>query len=69
MTENLALNVTGMKCGGCETNVKTALQKLNGVVSVHASFKDNRVEVAFDAAKVSVDSIKQAIKGAGFEVQ
>ena len=68
MTQTISLNVTGMKCGGCESTVKTALQNLDGVADVQASFKDNKVEVEFDAAKISVDSIKQAISAAGFTV-
>jgi copper chaperone len=68
MTQTISLNVTGMKCGGCETTVKTALQKLGGVVCVQASFKDNKVEVEFDAAAVGEDAIKQTIAGAGFTV-
>jgi copper chaperone len=68
MTQTLSLNVTGMKCGGCESTVKTALQKLHGIVCVQASSKDNKVEVEFDAAAIGEDAIKQAITGAGFTV-
>ncbi|MGR8935780.1 MAG: heavy-metal-associated domain-containing protein [Gammaproteobacteria bacterium] len=69
MTQTLSLNVTGMKCGGCESSAKTALQKLDGVESVQASFKDKKVEVEFDAAKIGEDAIKQAITEAGFNVE
>lgn len=68
MTQTLSLNVTGMKCGGCESTVKTALQKLDGVEDVQVSFKDNKVEVEFDAGKIGEDAIKQAITAAGYGV-
>jgi copper chaperone CopZ len=68
MTQTLTLHVTGMKCGGCESAVKTALQKLDGIVCVQASFKDHKVDVEFDAAKIGENGIKQAIGAAGYSV-
>lgn len=68
MTETLSLNVTGMKCGGCEANVKTAVQKLDGIVSVQASAKENKVDVEFETGKTDESAIKQAITSAGFNV-
>ena len=69
MTESISLNVTGMKCGGCESNVKGKLQELGGIQSVQASHKENKVEVEFDVNKISADVIKQKITEAGFSVQ
>lgn len=68
MTQILSLNVTGMKCGGCEANVKTAVQKLDGIVNVQASAKENKVDVEFEAGKTDASAIKQAITAAGFNV-
>lgn len=69
MTESVVLTVTGMKCGGCETNVTGALQAIDGVVSVKASSKDKSVSVEFDAEKTGLDTIKEAIANAGYTVQ
>lgn len=69
MAETVSLDVMGMKCGGCETNVKTKLDTLEGVISVSASSKENTVDVEFDADKTSVDAISQAIVDAGFTVE
>ena len=69
MTESVVLTVTGMKCGGCETNVTEKLQAIDGIVSVKASSKDKTVSVDFDAEKTELDTIKSAITGAGFTVQ
>lgn len=65
MTESISLEVTGMKCGGCETNVKTKLAELEGVVSVEASSKENKVDVEFDSAVINVDAISKVITEAG----
>ena len=69
MTEMNILTVTGMKCGGCENNVKDRLQAVDGVTSVAASFKDNQVTVEFDNEKVNLDAIKSVITQAGFTVE
>jgi copper chaperone len=68
MIESEVLNVTGMKCGGCETNVKTKLGAIAGVVSVEAFFKTNEVKVEFDNEKTSLDDIIDTITGSGFTV-
>jgi len=51
MTESVSLTVTGMKCGGCEANVTSKLEAIDGVLSVNASSKNNEVNVEFDAEK------------------
>ncbi|MGR9088294.1 MAG: heavy-metal-associated domain-containing protein [Gammaproteobacteria bacterium] len=69
MTQSVELMVTGMKCGGCETNVKDKLSAINGVLDVAASSKDKTVSVEFDEAKTGLDAIKAAIVEAGFKVE
>ena len=69
MANEVTLAVSGMKCGGCENNVTTKLQGLDGVLSVTASHKDNTVTVQYDTARVDLDSIKQAIAEAGYTVE
>jgi copper chaperone len=69
MTESVELTVTGMKCGGCEANVKTKLNAIAGVLMVNASSRDKKVSVEFDAEKTGLDAIKAAIAEAGFTVE
>jgi len=66
MIKTVSLTVTGMKCGGCETNVTDKLKAIDGVLFVKASSKDKEVNVEFDTEKVSLDSIEDAIIDAGF---
>ncbi len=68
MTETVVLNVTGMKCGGCENNVKEKLSALAGISSVEADHKANTVEVAYDQETIDLSAIKQAIADAGYVV-
>jgi copper chaperone len=69
MTKSVVLTVTGMKCGGCETNVKDKLQAVEGINTVTAAFKSNEVVVEFDGDKVNLDTIKNVITQAGFTVE
>lgn len=69
MSETVSINVTGMKCGGCENTVNTALTAIAGVLSVKASHVDKCVEVEFDPAETDLDAIEDAITEAGFSVE
>lgn len=69
MSESVSLDVTGMKCGGCETNVKKKLNTIDGVVSVEAMNKENKVIVEYESDKTSVEAISTAITEAGFVVE
>lgn len=68
MSESVSLDVTGMKCGGCESNVKTKLNTIDGVISVEAMSKEKKVTVEFDPEKTGVETISQAIIEAGFAI-
>jgi len=69
MIESVVLNVTGMKCGGCESNVTAKLIVIDGVLSVLATSTANEVKVEYDAEKVTLDEITEAITDAGFTVE
>lgn len=68
MSETATLKVTGMKCGGCETNVNNKLKTLSGVESSVASSKDQEVKIKFDGALTDLKKISQAITEAGYTV-
>jgi len=69
MIESVVLTVTGMKCGGCEANIVSALTAVEGISQVTALNKENTVSVEFDTEKTDLDAIKNAITGAGFTVE
>jgi len=69
MTESVLLAVSGMKCGGCESNVKNKLGEIEGISSVEASSQENTVKVEFESEKVNIETISQAITDAGFVVE
>ena len=60
MSESVSLNVTGMKCGGCESAVTNKLLAVEGVVSVQASHQDNRVDIEYNEAEASLQTLRTA---------
>ena len=69
MKKSKELTVSGMKCGGCEANVKGKLSGIDGVLTVAASSKDKKVNVEYDDEKTGLDAIKAAIQEAGYSVE
>lgn len=69
MSESVSLDVTGMKCGGCESNVKSKLNAIDGVKNVEAMSKEKKVNVDFDPEKTNVEKISEAIIEAGFAIE
>ncbi|WP_010243064.1 copper chaperone CopZ [Acetivibrio cellulolyticus] len=63
------LNVEGMSCSHCENSVKKAVGALGGVESVAVDLKGKKVTIEFDAEKVSVGDIKDAIEDQGYDVK
>lgn len=64
----LTLTVSGMSCMGCVNSVKNLVSALPGVASVQVDLASGRVEVGHDPARASVDTIRQAIEGGGYQV-
>jgi copper chaperone len=69
MTQTVNLTVTGMKCGGCESNVVEKLTALDGVISASADCKENYVSVEFEPEKIEIDDLEDVIIAAGFGVE
>lgn len=68
MSESISLNVTGMKCGGCETNAKNKLEAVEGITKVIASHKDNKIEIEFELENTNEAAIIRVITEAGYNV-
>lgn len=65
VVEDKSINVSGMKCHGCETKVWNALNEIDGLSVTKASWKHGTV--SYEATReVGRDEIKSAIEGAGY---
>lgn len=63
----VTIKVEGMSCGGCVKNVTGVLQALAGVEAVQVSLEQATATVRHDPAKVSVEALRAAVEGAGFD--
>lgn len=64
----LNFEVKGMTCASCEQHVTHAVNELEGIISVNASFEKASVKVEFDKTKTSREDIVIAINSTGYKV-
>jgi copper chaperone len=62
------INVEGMSCDHCKMAVTKAVSELEGVSAVEVSLENKTVSVDFEEERLSIDAIKQAIEGQGYDV-
>lgn len=68
MTTQTTIQIDGMTCGGCVNSVTNTLKQVDGVMGVNVSLADNNAVIDFDDDKTNVDSLKEAIEDAGYDV-
>ncbi|MEC1288695.1 copper chaperone CopZ [Bacillus mojavensis] len=66
--EQKTLQVEGMSCQHCVKAVETSVGELDGVSAVRVHLEAGKVDVTFDASKVSVKDIADAIEDQGYDV-
>ncbi|AVR46515.1 heavy metal transporter [Christiangramia fulva] len=60
--------VQGMTCAGCEAHVENEVSKLDGILSVKASYENANTVVEYDKTKVDLAAIREAINKTGYKV-
>lgn len=68
MAVETTLQVKGMTCTGCENRVRTALQRLEGVVTANADHRAAAVSLRFDPERISEEQIKERIRAGGYDI-
>lgn len=63
------IKVYDMTCNSCENRVERAIKKLDGIVSVKASYSGEQVIVEYDTESCHISKIKESIKYAGYSVE
>lgn len=66
--ETKVLKIQGMSCNHCQRAVEEALSSLAGVQSVDVDLAGGKATVSYDPGQVSVESMRDAIEEAGYEV-
>lgn len=64
----VTLNVEGMSCQHCVKAVTQAVTALEGVSAVDVNLEGKTVAVDYDADRVTLESIKEAIEEEGYDV-
>lgn len=67
ITQKAVLNVSGMTCGGCASEVKSALTKVNGVKDCKVSWKEGKAEVEFSGDPAKAGDLVKAVNKTGFK--
>lgn len=66
--QTVNFDVKGMTCASCEQHVTHAVNELEGIVNVAASFDNANATVEFDNSKTTVEDIEEAINSTGYKV-
>ncbi len=61
------ISVGGMSCQGCVRSVERVLLALQGVAEAQVSLELKEACVRFDPQSVALDTLKAAIRDAGFD--
>ena len=67
--QQVVLDVEGMTCQACPKTVSTALEDVDGVYNVDATYEPPEAVVRFDPDKTSVEALTKATENAGYPSQ
>jgi copper chaperone len=62
------LNINGMTCMGCVNSIKNVVEEVSGVSGADVSLENKQVKIQYDPEKTNINKFKEAIVGAGFEI-
>jgi len=66
--QTATIPIAGMHCATCAQTIEKALSKTKGVVKASVNFASEKASVEFDKAIADEDSLKSAIRKAGYKV-
>ena len=65
-TINKTFSISGMSCGGCVNSLTRVLKTVPGIEPLKVEV--GKAELRLDEARVSLQTVKDAVARAGFEV-
>lgn len=66
--QTVNFDVKGMTCASCEQHLTHAVNELDGIVNINASYEKANAEVEFDNTKTTKEDIEKAINSTGYKV-
>jgi Cu+-exporting ATPase len=67
--KKVTLDITGMHCASCSSNIENALRKADGVVTANVNFASEKASVEFDDHKIDQAKVVNIIKKAGYQAE
>ena len=67
--EQTTLKIEGMTCDHCKSAVTTALKELEGVSGVEVNVEEGTATVSYDASRVSVSTMNEAVEEQGYDIK
>ena len=64
-TQSVKLKIGNMTCNGCEKRIESRLGRMDGVISVKASYKNSSATVEYDSEKVELPEIRGVLEHMG----
>src|SRR3989338_524393 len=65
--EKSILNLSGMHCASCASNIESALKKVSGVIDAQVNFAQEKAHIEFHPQKLRVEDLIAAIEKAGYK--
>lgn len=65
----LILQVDGIVCSGCATDMETVLLDTDGIIDVMVSYTDGTVAIVYDQTEISQETIIAKVNGFGMKTQ
>ena len=65
-TQSVKLKIGNMTCNGCEKRIESRLGRMDGVISVKASYKNSSATVEYDSEKVELPEIRGVLEHMGY---
>lgn len=66
-TSEVKINVPTVQCGSCQANIESALKELEGVKSATVDLNAKITQVSYDAMKVDLAALENAVAMAGYD--
>ena len=63
------INVTGIKCAGCEKAITTELMSLDGMFEVMPDHKSGKVTVTYDLRKTRLNLVEEQLDTLGYPLE
>jgi mercuric ion binding protein len=61
------ISLPTMQCATCVETIQKAVEKVEGVQSIHIDLKTKMAHVSFDSGKTSLEKIEKAIAAVGYD--